>query len=244
MLIPYKPNLFTPIIKGNTSIAKTELFVEHRFDEGSGQVLNDYSGNGNNGQLGSTTGNDSNDPHWNLRGLSFLDDDFIIMAAAIRDVVKKNLPYTIEIAAKFNSLKPGSQTLFSSTVSSVDRMGVTTGSTSYPDAILKAGHYNGVIYKCKNSCPIVGEEPFYISFSYNELLSTMHKNSLVQEGTKNPPTTTNVRTVLGANVGLFNFFNGEIYYFLLYSRFLTQVEKYRNYQAVKTILKQRGVLLP
>ncbi len=35
-----------------------------QFDEGSGQIAYDASGNGNNGQLGSTSGVDSNDPTW------------------------------------------------------------------------------------------------------------------------------------------------------------------------------------
>jgi hypothetical protein len=56
-------------------------------NEGRGQVAYDWSGNGNNGQLGSTPGVDSNDPAW-IRGvfgfgsaLNFGGDDFI----AIRD---------------------------------------------------------------------------------------------------------------------------------------------------------------
>jgi hypothetical protein len=37
-------------------------------NEGRGQVVRDWSGNGNNGQLGSTAGVDANDPSW-IRGL-------------------------------------------------------------------------------------------------------------------------------------------------------------------------------
>ena len=37
-------------------------------NEGRGQVVRDWSGNGNNGQLGSTAGADANDPTW-IRGL-------------------------------------------------------------------------------------------------------------------------------------------------------------------------------
>jgi hypothetical protein len=38
--------------------------------EGSGQVVHDLSGHGNNGQLGSTPGADDNDPSW-IRGVLF-----------------------------------------------------------------------------------------------------------------------------------------------------------------------------
>lgn len=46
-------------------------------DEGSGQILHDYSGNGNHGILGSTAGVDTNDPTWNEKGLVFEGDDFV-----------------------------------------------------------------------------------------------------------------------------------------------------------------------
>jgi len=51
-------------------------------NDGKGQTVRDWSGNGNNGYLGSTTGVDSNDPSW-IKGiffgsaLSFSGDDFV-----------------------------------------------------------------------------------------------------------------------------------------------------------------------
>jgi hypothetical protein len=44
-----------------------------RLDEGSGQIVHDYSINGNNGQLGSTAGIDADDPTW-VSGAGWLDD--------------------------------------------------------------------------------------------------------------------------------------------------------------------------
>jgi len=49
----------------------------YRFDEGAGQILHDYSGNGNHGTLGSTAGVDTNDPAWNAQGLVFAGDDHV-----------------------------------------------------------------------------------------------------------------------------------------------------------------------
>jgi hypothetical protein len=45
-------------------IVAAGLIAEWRFDDGAGQTLTDYSGNGHHGQLGSTSGGDSNDPTW------------------------------------------------------------------------------------------------------------------------------------------------------------------------------------
>jgi hypothetical protein len=56
-------------------------------NEGRGQTVYDWSGNGNNGQLGSTAGVDDNDPTW-IRGvfagsaLRFGGDDFVRVPAS------------------------------------------------------------------------------------------------------------------------------------------------------------------
>jgi hypothetical protein len=47
----------------------------YKFNEGSGQSVTDYSGNGNHGQLGTTAGADTNDPTWVTSGLQFITDD-------------------------------------------------------------------------------------------------------------------------------------------------------------------------
>ena len=54
-----------------------DLLAWFRFDEGSGQVLTDYSLNGNDGELGSTSGSDANDPAWVHDGLDFATDDYV-----------------------------------------------------------------------------------------------------------------------------------------------------------------------
>jgi hypothetical protein len=53
------------------AIVAAGLIAEWRFDDGAGQVLTDYSGNGRHGQLGTTAGADVNDPAWTAQGLSF-----------------------------------------------------------------------------------------------------------------------------------------------------------------------------
>ncbi len=46
------------------------LVAYWRMDEGAGQVAHDFSGHGNNGRLGSTTGIDADDPTWVARDLT------------------------------------------------------------------------------------------------------------------------------------------------------------------------------
>jgi hypothetical protein len=56
---------------GALPIVQDGLVAEWRFNEGAGQVLTDYTGNGHDGQLGSTSGVDTNDPAWSAEGLVF-----------------------------------------------------------------------------------------------------------------------------------------------------------------------------
>jgi hypothetical protein len=46
------------------AIVAAGLIAEWRFDQGAGQTLTDYSGNGHHGRLGSTAGSDADDPTW------------------------------------------------------------------------------------------------------------------------------------------------------------------------------------
>ena len=54
----------------------SDPLAEFKFDEGSGQVISDSSGNGYSGQLGETTGVDTSDPTWNNGYLTFFRRTF------------------------------------------------------------------------------------------------------------------------------------------------------------------------
>jgi hypothetical protein len=72
-------NLFKRREQKGTPI-RDGLVAEYRFDEGRGQVLCDYSGNGNHGTLGSTRDADTNDPLWTPQGLQFDGvDDYVCL---------------------------------------------------------------------------------------------------------------------------------------------------------------------
>jgi hypothetical protein len=54
------------------AIVTAGLVAEWRFDDGAGQTLTDYSGNGHHGQLGPTSGVEAADPTWAATGLTFV----------------------------------------------------------------------------------------------------------------------------------------------------------------------------
>jgi hypothetical protein len=66
--------------KEELKIVQGGLQVYYLFSQGSGQTLNDLSGLGNHGTLGSTAGADTNDPTCITAGLSFSTDDYVLSA--------------------------------------------------------------------------------------------------------------------------------------------------------------------
>ena len=83
------------------------LVAEYRFDDGSGQVLTDYSGNDYHLQLGSTSGVDINDPSWVTEGQSFSGsigiEDYNIKTAVVPAAL---MPDAFTYMAVFESVDP------------------------------------------------------------------------------------------------------------------------------------------
>lgn len=88
------------LMRSRSGIVTSDLVADYRFDTGSGQVLRDYSGNGNHGQLGSTSGSDTNDPSWISAGLQFGIDDWVDLTA----VGGLSSDKTIQTLIRFDSL--------------------------------------------------------------------------------------------------------------------------------------------
>jgi hypothetical protein len=92
----------TPVVSALALAASSELglvrsglVAEYRFNEGSGQILYDYSGNNNHGTLGSTTGADTNDPTYTGQGASFETDDYIVCGAVKDGIGATQYAYTM-----------------------------------------------------------------------------------------------------------------------------------------------------
>lgn len=81
MVLNRHNGLYLPPPTAALSLIQTNLISEFRFDEGSGQVLTDYKG-GYNGQLGSTSGSDTNDPTWTASGLDFVTNDSVLVTTS------------------------------------------------------------------------------------------------------------------------------------------------------------------
>jgi len=59
-------------------LVRNGLVAEYRYTDGTGQVLTDWSGQGNHCELGSTSGADTNDPTWSAGGADYDGvDDYV-----------------------------------------------------------------------------------------------------------------------------------------------------------------------
>lgn len=89
---------------GCAALVQTSMVACYQFDDASGQVLTDYSGNGHHGQLGTGAGVDSADPAWTTDG-----GEAVLLFDGVDDRVlgPSNLTpssWTVIVVAKSNSL--------------------------------------------------------------------------------------------------------------------------------------------
>lgn len=67
-----------------------------RGDQGDAQVLTDFSGNGHHGQIGSTSGSDTNDPAWTASvGLRFATNDYVTFPSSLNTAIDGQAAATV-----------------------------------------------------------------------------------------------------------------------------------------------------
>lgn len=221
-------------------IVRNGLIAEYRFNEGAGQILYDYKNN-NNGQLGSTAGADTNDPTWTTQGLTFATDDYCVMPVPF-DV---NGDWTVCLVVKRDGIPAGGEYFYSIGNSTTDtpniaflndvvanrvimRVGNDAGNAAYPTLANNNVGFNLFCLKKENNIfrvKNVGTQTFVVT-------------SVSGIFTLN-------RCTLGAfaRVNIAAYLNGEIAYYMPYSRATSDAEDMQNYRHLKKILAGRGVAI-
>jgi hypothetical protein len=221
------------------AIVTAGLVAEWRFDDGAGQVLTDYSGNGNHGQLGSTSGADAADPTWTAQGLSFDGGDFVDCGTVgIAGTQSRTLIYvgrssgtgsTQLMSAQWNeSTSAGLRW----TLRAVNSGGLKVrlefeggGQTSALPVVQNAWHFVGATQAGANANTCV-----------------MYANGASEAVTLNLALDTQNSFRFGRHNNL-----GQVCQFaygLVYNRALSPAEVEQNRQALKAILAPRGITLP
>ena len=208
------------------------LVAEYLFDEGRGQILHDYSGHGNHGQLGSTRDVDTNDPLWTPQGLEFDGvDDFVVIAdrditiCTIEMIVM--LPTEDEMLYANNyiyDLRPSGQGYFNfQPPFGIQNLGAEH---LYIDGKLSPIklHQGGTTY-LENENDIPRHRPVHLVFVFGQVDRTNNAYLFSRY--------TIVDRCLGATC----------FCMRCYTRAITPEEVQQNYQHSKTILAERGVIL-
>lgn len=227
------------------------LVAEYRFDEGRGQVLCDYSGNGNHGQLGSTREADTNDPLWTPQGLEFDGVDDRVQCTTKFEPSLLYEGYTVLVVANIKDIDKEFGLLdYSYGYWYVFALGNYSSAAAYLRGVITV---DGKRYDTKQGNSIdVGQWAVYgITFNGNEL--TANKNGVVI-----PETTVLVpsgsigkgnseRLTIGARCASFQNYGvnavADVVGAYIYNRCLSNEEIAEIYNYLKALLAGRGVTL-
>ena len=228
------------------AIVTAGLLAEWRFDEGTGQVLTDSTGNGHHGQLGSTTGADPEDPTWTAQGLSFGIGDYVecdtvgISGGAARTVICVTAPGdagsgNTSFAVEWVGSTPGAPSNGTRWT-----LRCATGTDDLRLEIQGAGETEAALNFD------VDVWAFVAATQSGDNLNTV---TLYKDGATPVALSTSATINTAGNFLINSINNGhgqlqQMAYCLVYNRALSPAEIEQNRQALASILAARGITLP
>lgn len=219
------------------------------FNEGSGQVLTDYSGNGYNGILGSAIGDITNDPTWTGQGLSFSTDDYVALPGVNAALAGKTA-CTVFCVARATTL-----TVYAGLV------GQTSGSQSDRTFVLLDAYSNGVTSDNisfgvgSGSASTLAIAPGRLTSTWECAIGRYIGGVSVEcrkgagawaANTTSVPAAINPTPADTACIGRYHtyYLTGGIGAIVVYPFALTDAQVSQTYGALKALMATRGVVLP
>ncbi len=208
--------------------------------QGGGNKLIDRSGNGNHGQLGSTAGADTNDPTWTGQGLQGNGDDLINCGHG--DPVNFNNEFSVFAVINPTIVNDWKQ---NSVVTKYE-----TDKYQWKFGLTSSGLVRLDVYKDQVTTvaawtiqSLSAGVPAYIGGIYDSEKVTTCKGTIGGNPVAfaEPIQTVNPDLRIGCEPKNSRYFEGDIYFVLLYNRALTPPEITQNYHALQRILAGRGV---
>ena len=225
------------------------LIAEWRFDDGSGQQITDYSGNGFHAQLGTTGSPDSDEPAWSSTGV-----DCVVSAAA--NFITTNTSAGISGAAPRTVIVVAQCDLAETGFGFFQWVGDGGLDTRWqfhlrgPDADFLGWTINSGIGFATSLSPTTNTWHFLAVTQDNSGLDNGLTFYLDASSEASPGFGISIATagdiVMGplgdSQTGILK--KGKFAYALLYDRELSPAEVEQNRQALKSILASRGITLP
>ena len=220
------------------SIVQDGLVAEWRFDQGAGQVLDDATGNGHHGRLGSTTGADAADPTWTAQGLSFDGGDLVLCdnigisggaARTVMAVVKASPPPTSRFGFEWGGTSTNGTrwTLHKDTSSGNLELDIR-GATFEPALLVPADTW----------CFVAATQS---GNNLNTVTLYLNGSSAASSTSATIDTSTHA-FVWGQDSAILRVMQAA--YGLVYNRALSAAEVEQNRQVLKSLLAARGITLP
>ena len=218
------------------AIVTDGLVAEWRFDEGAGQVLTDYSGNGNHGTLGANSGSSTDDPTWTPQGLSFDGGDFVGFAGNLgvsgtqaRSVIfVANTTGANRFAAEWIGNGTNGRRWTLRDQASGDELRLEIAGAGHTSALALTNAWR--FFACTQAGANINTGVLYLDGSAAAI-----PTSATIDTTGN----FSITTLIGAPYG-----NPVVAYGLVYNRALTPAEVEQNRAALKSILAARSITLP
>lgn len=226
-----------------TSLIQNGLVAEHRFNQGSGQVLFDFKGN-YHGQLGSLTTSDTNDPTWSNLGLTFVSNDYVKLPL----VVDPQNNFTVYIVINIGSAPAGTEYIlcFGNSGSATQLVGIYRGNTGALTSIFINNANTPVYSTIAAENVISGIRLFAFKRNANNF-NLIDVSGNVKSTPQACPSSPIVCDQIAYGCKMINavglYLNQPIYYGLFYNRATTDAEDKKNYLHIKKSLLKRGVIL-
>lgn len=219
---------------------KNGLVSEWWFQEGTGQTTMDSKGV-HTGQLGSTSGEDTNDPTWDSKGLLFGTDDFVTIPHSTNHLSPVfSVGIVITIPAKLGA---------------ITRLLIKQNTVNWQGYYLEMQANNTLAFSVRTN--IMARTASLLPGSWREGANFfmgvctgdtaklfVNGNLVSQILIPSGETFTNTQPLyIGGNAGSQGCTNCTINYVSYYSRALSYVEVKKKYKQIANILSTRGVVL-
>jgi hypothetical protein len=224
-------------------LVRDGLVAEYRFDEGRGQVLCDYSGNGNHGQLGSTRKADTNDPLWTPQGLEFDGvDDYV-------DCGNKECLSIANNITMLGWIKRGVEESRHNTIFS--KGNTESYIVDIRDNLLRFFAFNagitvGIVSPPWDATTLYKDVWYHIATSHDGNIWRCYVNGNLDvelQDSRDVGVTSNPMWIGSRYASLSRSYQGEMALMHIYNRTFTPEEVLQNYEWSKTELAKRGVNL-
>ncbi len=207
------------------------------------QSVRDLSGTGNDGQLGSSVGSDTNDPAWETHKLNFTTDDYVVLPALLASADA----FTLLTVYQLNEGGSGSQALAAASNLLPNRNGVFHNTLS--NIKFRVTESGGGMHTLQPT--------FSLATESWRMLTARWKSGQAQELVLNDFEDSAAAALIDIPSGTIadpydtlgsfrtdSFLDGKLACQLFYDRYLADAEIKRNYKTVRSILSPRGITLP